>query len=357
MESPAFYDSPSRTIFAVSVVALALAPSAARAHVNRDDAEHEPSVLATWAGTARSWTALANHGPGTSGGGSSTPSGETLKAGAFELGFREDYTQFKHFDQFGAEAQALASGDEFDALHRAFVTTVSFGYGITDDIQVGVLGGYYRGDDFISAAPDGSGGVESGTANPAGFMDTWISGKFRVMQGAPGNLSIIAGVKLPTGRDDVLLSNGEKLEASSQPGTGAIDFQAGLGYSRFLTSTLTIDAGGIYTFRTEHDDFKVGDRVDLGVALAYRITDNITEFPQWSVFAELTAVMLQKDTSAGVQNLSSGGTTLYLTPGARVRFNEHVALTVAPSVPVLQDLNGDQDKTRFKVSAVLSFSF
>jgi hypothetical protein len=34
-----------------------------------------------------------------------------------------------------------------------------------------------------------------------------------------------------------------------------------------------------------------------------------------------------------------------------------VALTLAPAVPVYQDLNGDQDKTQFKAAATLSFSF
>src|SRR4051794_24759896 len=47
--------------------------------------------------------ALANHGPGTSGGGSSTISGETLKAGHFDLSFRTDYTEFEHISRAEAE--------------------------------------------------------------------------------------------------------------------------------------------------------------------------------------------------------------------------------------------------------------
>ena len=65
---------------------------------------------------------------------------------------------------------------------------------------------------------------------------------------------------MPTGRDDVKLSNGAKLDPSSQPGTGSYDFQLGLAYSRFLTANLTLDASAIYTFRTELNGFEVGDR-------------------------------------------------------------------------------------------------
>jgi hypothetical protein len=68
-------------------------------------------------------------------------------------------------------------------------------------------------------------------------------------------------------------------------------------------------------------------------------------------------VWLGKDDDHGTLNDNSGGTTLYLTPGARVRFDPHSALTLAPSFPVVQGLHGEQIETRFKVAATLSFGF
>jgi hypothetical protein len=170
-------------------------------------------------------------------------------------------------------------------------------------------------------------------------------------------VSVVGGLSVPTGRDDVRLDNGESLEPSSQPGTGAWGYQVGLAYSRFLTSRVTVDASGIYTIRTPHDGFEVGDRVDLGLAFAYRFTESIKAFPNISVFAETNAIWLGKDQEGGELNPNSGGWTVYLTPGARVRFSENFALTVAPSFPVLQELNGDQIEAQFKLAAMLSFSF
>jgi len=298
-------------------------------------------------------TVMANHGPGTSGGGSSTASGETMKQGGAEVTFRLDYTQFE--DITNSEAARLArKAGEFDALSDSLVATIEAAYGITNDFQLGGQIGYYWGSGFVSAASENGVDVEQATADPEGLTDLWITGKYRILKGKPGHLSVIGGVKLPTGRDDVKLSNGEKLEPSSQPGSGSYDFQLGAAYSRFLTSQLTIDASAIYTFRTEHDGFEVGDRFDFGTALAYRITESIKAFPQYS---ELTGVWLGKDHSDEEgTNPNSGGTTLYITPGLRIRFNPQWSLTTAISIPIMQDLNGEQIESTYKASLGVSWS-
>jgi hypothetical protein len=321
-------------------------------------ADDEGPDVGRVAALAELFSAAAHHGPGTSGGGSSTISGETLRAGSFDFDLRADFTEFKHFDRAEAEAHAASAG-EFDAVKRSLVTTISGAYGLSDDVQVGASIGYYGASDFINAARNAeTNSVESGKADPRGLTDLWLNAKIRLMKGKPGNLAAVFGVKLPVGDNNERLDNGELLEPSSQPGSGAFDFQAGLGYSRFLTSRITMDVSGVYTFRTRHDGFKVGDRFDTGLALAYRLTEDIGAFPQWSVFAELNGVWVAKDNSLDEgSNPNTGGTTLFLTPGARVRFSQRLALTVAPSVPIAQDLNGDQDKTRFKLATTLSLSF
>ena len=299
--------------------------------------------------------ALANHGPGASGGGSSTISGETLKPGHFELSLREDFSQFERFNNAQAAARARSGGD-FDALDHGFITSLDFAIGVFDGFQLGASTGYFIGNDFKSAALQDDGSVEEAKTNPEGLTDLTITGKYRILKGAPGNLAVIAGVKAPTGRSDVRLSNGERLSPTDQPGTGAWDFPVGVGYSRFLTSQLTMDASAIYTFRTENNHFQVGDRLDVGLALGYRVTESIQKFPQFSLFGELLDVYLQKDQEDGAKDPNSGSNTLYLVPGARVRFDKNWAMSVAPSFPVLQDVNGDQGEVRFKMAITLTFS-
>jgi hypothetical protein len=300
--------------------------------------------------------AQANHGPGASGGGSATISGETLKQNHFELSVREDFTQFEAFNTAQAVARAQKGGD-FDALNHGFITTADVAYGISDDFQIGASIGYFSGNDFISADTQPDGSVEVSKTNPDGLTDLALLGKYRVLSGQPGNLAVVGGVILPTGRSDVALANGEPLSPTDQPGTGRWGAPIGLGYSRFITSQLTVDASALYTFRFEKDSFKVGDRLDLGLALAWRITESIKTFPQYSLFAELNDVYLQKDRDHGDNDPNSGSSTLYATPGVRVRFDPHAALTAAPSFPIWQEVNGDQGKVDFKFALTFSLSF
>src|SRR3954452_6169380 len=155
-------------------------------------------------------SSFANHEPGASGGGSATISGETLLPGKFELSLREDYAQFEHFSKSAAENRARVGGD-FDALDRGFITSAELAYGVTDDLQIGASIGYFIGHDFRGADLQEDGSVETSTTNPDGLTDLAIIGKYRLLQGQPGNLSIIAGVIIPTGRSSVALHNGESL--------------------------------------------------------------------------------------------------------------------------------------------------
>jgi hypothetical protein len=228
---------------------------------------------------------------------------------------------------------------------------------VTEDFQVGGSIGYYIGHDFRGADLQEDGSIETSTTNPDGLTDLALLAKYRLLRGRPGNLSVIGGVVAPTGRSSVALRNGERLSPTDQPGTGRWGIALGLAYSRFLTPRVTVDASVLYTYRFEKDGFKVGDRLDTGLALAYRLTESILSFPQYSLFAELNDVYLFNDRVEGVNDPNSGSNTLYVTPGLRVRFNPNASLTVAPSFPVVEDLNGDQGKVDFKLAITLNLGF
>ena len=146
------------------------------------------------------------------------------------------------------------------------------------------------------------------------------------------------------------------LDPSSQPGTGSVDWQGGVAYSRYLNERVTLDASALYSLRTEHDDFEVGDRADLGLALAYRLTEDVQAPNDWSVFGELDGIWLDEDEEDGVSNENSGGEVVYLVLGVRDRINPHVSLSLAPALPVLQDVNGEQVETEWRVGLALTFA-
>src|SRR5262249_17270270 len=104
------------------------------------------------------------------------------------------------------------------------------------------------------------------------------------------------------------------------------------------------------------DRFKIGDRVEAGVALAYRLTEDISTFPQASFFVEANVVHLAKNEEGGEKIRNSGGAYLFLAPGVRVGISQRVSFTLSPRFPVVQDLNGEEQETLLKVVAGLTFT-
>ena len=299
----------------------------------------------------------ADHGPGTSGGGVLTQSAETLKPRTFSLELREDYTEFEKLSQAQIQAKAARAGG-IDLLDRSFLSTVSLGYGVVENFQVGLTLGYYMAVNAREAEFDaGTGETEVATFDPDGLTDLWLTGKYRFYRGPLGSFAVFGGVKFPTGEDDVVNTAGERVEPSATAGSGSYDGMAGLGYSRFLTSQLTFDTSAQYTFRTEANGFRLGDRVDAGLAFAYRFTRDIQTYPQVSAFAEANLRYLFKSEEDGADDPNTGGTALFLTPGGRVLFTRNFAFTLSSPLPVVQELNGEQLKTSYKINAALTLSF
>ena len=109
--------------------------------------------------------------------------------------------------------------------------------------------------------------------------------------------------------------------------------------------------------RTEANQFRLGDRIDGGLAFAYRLVEDIQRFPQVSLFAEANVRHLFESESGGVRDPNTGGTTLFLTPGIRIGFCRNASFTLSAPLPVLQERNGEQLKTSFKVNGALTLSF
>jgi hypothetical protein len=308
-----------------------------------------------------------DHGPGTSGGGVATQSGEVMKPGAVSLDFRIDYTQFEQLSENDIRRRTFnvggASHQHFDAARNTALETFSLSYGATENLQIGFSFGYYYGNDIREGHLHGNGSYGfHDFGDVKGMTDHWITAKYRVARGeeGEGSFSVLAGVKLPFGDNDQAGEDGTSnapLEASLQPGSGAIDLMIGFAYSRYLTADITLDTSVQYTYRGEANDFKIGDQILFGVAAAYRFTESVLVFPQPSVFLELNVRHLAKNAEHDDKIINSGGTVLFVSPGYRISFSDRVAFTLAIQIPVYQGLNDEQQEALFKVSTGLTFTF
>lgn len=287
--------------------------------------------------------AIADHGPGTSGSGFTTLTAETLKPGQFSSSFQFDWTEF---DVPGGTPEGV------DLLDRSFLSTLNVSYGVVENFQIGLTYGYF--------AAEGNREFEEGevvTFDPDGFTDMWLTGKYRFYQGPIGQFAILGGIKIPTGDSTLTNSEGEPVEPSATAGTGAWDGLAGLAYTVPLSAALTLDASTIYTFRGERHDYRLGNRLDAGVSLAWRVCGDVKTYPQISLVAEATLRHIQKSEEEGESDGNTGGTVLFLSPGVKVSFTERLAVSAGLQLPVLQDVNGDQAETKFRLITGLSFTF
>ena len=168
------------------------------------------------------------------------------------------------------------------------------------------------------------------------YSRDYPSGTFRI---AP-----LAGVKLPTGDDD--------LEPIT---TDSIDFQLG------GVSTVTwdfgrheIDADVIYRIKTEAENFEKGDDFVYDLAYEFRVypwTLPDVGTPNFIyLVAEANGISSQKSNLNSNTINDSGGHILFLSPGLQFATKRYI-LESSIQLPVIQDLNGSQVKTDFILTA------
>jgi hypothetical protein len=303
-------------------------------------------------------TVRADHGPGTSGGGLGTVSGETMPEGKFAIELRCDETEFQRLSRAQLERRIFdAAPGGFDTLDRSVLTTLSLSYAVLDDLSVSLSLGYYLAVGGHTGSFDPTTGETIARVAPDGLTDLWINAKFRFYHGPVGSLAVYAGVKLPTGRWDVKDSTGDQVDPSATSGSGSFDGMLGFAFSRYLTKRLAMDASAAYTFRTEHEHFKVGDRIDLGYALSCRINESALDFPVFAIFGETNFRYIFKSSDHGDLDPNTGGTALFVALGGRCAFADFIAVSLAAQVPVFQEPNGEQLETLVKFSAAVTASF
>lgn len=296
----------------------------------------------------------ANHGPGTGGGATTVPA-ITLKSGTFSLGLRTELTEFESISDTRLLDEAVKAGS-FDAIDRTFLHTVDIGYGVTDDITLGLAISWFEAIHFRESELEDD-EVEIFRGNPDGLTDLWFYSKYRFLRRPHGHYAILGGIKFPTGVDDRENTAGEKIEPVEQPGSGSYDFLAGLAYSRWITKDWTLDTNIQYIFRTEGArDFKIGDRIDWNLATAYQVIPK-NKYPNFAPVWEMNVRYLFRDEEDGKSETDSGGTTIFFSPGVRVGITSRLGAGVSVSFPVFQKLHGEQQETDFKVTAAVGYSF
>ena len=303
--------------------------------------------------------AAACHGPGTAAGGVQVWSARPIARGAFAVLLRADFTQFESLSPDEIEEKTLeVSGDHahFHVVGHSTLTTLGLQYGLTDNLELAVLFGYYAATNVGEGHAIGSSSYEFyDYGDIDGLADTWVAAKWRVRMSPGGDVAVIGGIKAPTGVDDITF-DGAPIDQSLQPGSGSWDASLALAFTRELGARATLDASAQYVLRTEALDYKVGEQFSAGIAMAMRLVGDMHAARTLSGFVEVDLRDLAENEEDGEVFVNSGGTTLFVTPGVHADLSAHVGASLGLQLPVVQHLNDVQQEVDYKVTGSVTLT-
>lgn len=187
-----------------------------------------------------------------------------------------------------------------------------------------------------------------------GIGDITVLGKFRLYRQtgrlSRRQLSVQAGVKLPSGSHQRRDSRGERFPQPLQLGSGSFDLLSALTLTEARNRwVFSGDVG--YNVKTEADDFRFGNVLSYDAAAKFRIFP--ASFAGRSngrllyFFLELNGTNEEKSVFQDRKVNDSGGWQLFLSPGFQWLARENLVLEAGVQIPVRQELNGTQLGTDF----------
>ncbi len=166
-------------------------------------------------------------------------------------------------------------------------------------------------------------------------------------------VTLLFGLKLPTGSTDEANDEDEVAERSLQPGTGTTDAILGVAWraSRPQSSLSWFAHAQAQRALASHDAFRPGTQFVLDGGLRYAVSQKI------GLLLQGNFVNKGRDRGDEAEPEDSGGTFLYLTPGVSAQFTPRVQGYVFAQLPVYQRVNGVQLTADAGFTAGLSVRF
>ncbi|MDD2733656.1 MAG: transporter [Desulfuromonadaceae bacterium] len=292
----------------------------------------------------------------------------TLPKGSGAVTLRVEYVKFRTFSD--AElARFAAQGTEVHSVDYLLSPSVGAGYGLTDDLTVGLRLPYLLRTDIRSGHNEGGEVVIDTHGNSDGVGDLTVLGQYRFVNNQLRRLecALLVGIKTPTGATGVKDLKGELFETEHQPGSGSWDPLLGMAASKRL-GAISFDANVLYTFATGGAQrTNLGDRLHYNLATSYRLgnekshlhSDGTAEHQhlEWDLILEVNGEWQEKQTISNVVDDNSGGSLVYFSPGARLCGDNGWAATLSVGIPVIGERNGVQHETDIRMVFGLSKGF
>lgn len=272
----------------------------------------------------------------------------TLNKKQFVVEGYADYRTIKSREE-NYEPSDTASGEE-TPLKSMLISSLGLRYGITKKITVSALLPYAF--------------LYTDNGNDNGIGDLILLGTFNVYSKKSFNLALQAGVELPTG-----IQKGANFDNTTVVlGSGSVDPMAGVMFSK-RWNKITLQGNALYKHTTQgFENTNFGSVAVQNLSVAYRIKGESTvcsvdtskrpghsDFA-WTFFGGYYGEWLNNIKRENVVDENSGYYLGFTILGTNISYGKwNFPFTV--SLPVIQQMNGDQNNAGFRLRLGVIKSF
>jgi hypothetical protein len=264
----------------------------------------------------------------------------------------ETYTDYRTINQSNA-VEAAPDEEEETPLKNMLIQSVGVRYGLTASITLSALVPYVF--------------LHTDTGNDNGFGDLMLLGTFNVWHKNNYSLALQAGLELPTGTQKKAAFDNTTVVV----GSGSYDPMAGIIFAK-KWNKYTLQANALYKQTTKgfHNNYYSSIAIQ-NVSLNYRILGDNTSCDlkkeeekdkvaknnlSWTVFGGYYGEWLDNIKEDDIVDENSGYYLGYATLGNAISYKTwSFPLTV--SLPIIQNMNGDQNEGGFRMRLGIIKSF
>ena len=146
---------------------------------------------------------------------------------------------------------------------------------------------------------------------------------------------LLVGIKLPTGSASERNNDGDKAEATLQPGTGSTDLIAG-GFAAARLGHLDWHTQLRWQRAVEtRQSYRPGDQAGWDMGLRYPLG-------AIDVLAQINMLWRGRDSGAAAEQDDSGGKFIYISPGLSFSFDRDKQIYALVQLPLYQNVQGTQ---------------